>query len=332
MGDDKNGSQRGENSVLFSLNSLTAVGEKDKSTQRAAKQDNGGRGGSDKSGLIDLKTLTALGAGGGESEDGGSEGGGGGGGSDMPALFNVGTRRSGSKVALSIMLILVLGLGGVLAYLFLLKPPEAKPPSTGKAQLLVAFNDNDETSDFISSTGAELILSQAQNAASQLELEASSKYSDARLSLGFSKKASVEEEAVAVAETSSSKGSGRRKRTKKSGEDGGSSSKPETKKPVKPKEQSADDILGKTSKPGLSDKKIKSTIGGWRTPIGKCRKAGGSLKIRYTINSNGSVSGVSASGALAGSPTGNCVVGVFKKMRFPKFKGSSLKKSFPINF
>ena len=322
MGDDKNGSQRGENSVLFSLNSLTAVGEKDKSTQRAAKQDNGGRGGSDKSGLIDLKTLTALGAGGGESEDGGSEGGGGGGGSDMPALFNVGTRRSGSKVALSIMLILVLGLGGVLAYLFLLEPPETKPPSTGKAQLLVAFNDNDETSDFISGTGAELILSQAQNTASQFELEANTKYSDARLSFGFSKQAAVE-----VAPEASKTRKRRPKRDKAL-----TTPTPKTPKTTPdPKPFTADDYLHNKDK-GLSNKKVKNTISGWRVPIGKCRKASGSLKVRYTINPNGAVSGVSASGPLAGSPTGDCVVGIFKKMHFPKFEGQATKKSFPINF
>ena len=64
-------------------------------------------------------------------------------------------------------------------------------------------------------------------------------------------------------------------------------------------------------------------LSGYSSVLGKCRAgAAGDLKIKFTVGADGGVSGVSASGSLAGSPAEACAVGKFKTMRFKKSDGS----------
>lgn len=355
----KESSQRGENSVLFSLSSLTAVGNNNQAqtpvnNQPASKPAHQpGVTSSDKSGLIDLKTLTALGAGSGGAKPAA-------GGAQpaanvepaVPAIF-ANTRRSSSKTGLIVAVLLVLSLGGVAYYLYdkSVKDAAAAAAEADRIAALaaaekealaaeVAQKEADakaEAERLKKEADEKLAAAEKEIAEAKAETERLNKLmADREAALAAGK--SAEELAAMDAEIAAAKDAKDKKDKKpKDGsskpEDSGKpgdSTKPTDTAAGNPTKKPEDaDLLNKygggdaPKEAGLADDQIKKVLGAYAGPLKNCRGGqAGDLKVKFTINADGSVSGVSASGSLAGTPVETCATDKFSKMRFPKSDGA----------
>lgn len=350
----KESSQRGENSVLFSLSSLTAVGNNNQAqtpvnNQPASKPAHQpGVTSSDKSGLIDLKTLTALGAGSGGAKPAA-------GGAQpaanvepaVPAIF-ANTRRSSSKTGLIVAVLLVLSLGGVAYYLYdkSVKDAAAAAAEADRIAALAAAEKEALAAEVAQKEAdakaeAERIAKVAADEKAQLEKDlAEQKAANELLAkLNQEKDELIKKGATAAdlaaldAQIADANAAKDKKKDKKDGspkpEDSGKpgdSTKPTdtasgNPTPDKPKDilEKYGDTEGGAKSAGLSDADIQKVLGAFAGPLKNCRGGqAGDLKIKFTINADGTVSGVSASGPLAGTPVEACAVGKFKAMRFKK--------------
>jgi hypothetical protein len=361
---DREGSQRGENSVLFSLSSLTAVGNQQPAQAQAQAQAPAGSANqhhsqahkpgvtsSDKSGLIDLKTLTALGAGTAKPAAGGAAASGAE--PSVPAIF-ANNRRSSSKGGLIVAIILVLALGGVAYYLYDKSEKDKAAAAVAAAEeksrvereaaekeaLALAEKEKLEKEAADKEAAAAAALAEkdrelAESKAREEELARLIKEKDDLIRSGASaaELAKLDAEIEAKKTGKPSKRDGKDPKATDGGSkpsDGGSTTTATNTPPVK-KENT--DILdkyggtgGATAEAGLPDDAIKKVLGAYAGQFKKCRAdQAGDLKLKFTIGADGSVSGTSASGSLAGTPVADCAVAQMNKVRFGK---SDASKSF----
>jgi outer membrane biosynthesis protein TonB len=360
---DREGSQRGENSVLFSLSSLTAVGSSQPPAQAPAGSANQhhsqahkpGVTSSDKSGLIDLKTLTALGAGttkpaaGGQATPSAEP--------SVPAIF-ANSRRSSSKGGLIVAVILVIALCGVAYYLYDKAEKDAAAAAAAAASAKEASEkeaaERDAEREKLAAEAAaekvrlekeaaaereKLATELAEAKARQEELEKLIKDKEAALAAGKSADEIAKLDAAIEAKKDGGRTPGKRDpkapdagtKTDTSSGGGGTAATAATAGTPPPKKDDGDILKkyggdGGSAEAGLADDQIRKVLSAYAGPLKKCRNdQAGDLKVKFTINADGSVSGASASGALAGTPVADCAVAAISKVRFPK---SDASKSF----
>jgi hypothetical protein len=357
---DREGSQRGENSVLFSLSSLTAVGNQQPAQAQAQAQAPAGSANqhhsqahkpgvtsSDKSGLIDLKTLTALGAGTAKPAAGGAAASGAE--PSVPAIF-ANNRRSSSKGGLIVAIILVLALGGVAYYLYDKSEKDKAAAAVAAAEeksrveteaaekeaLALAEKEKLEKEAADKEAAAAAALAEkdrelAESKAREEELARLIKEKDDLIRSGASaaELAKLDAEIEAKKTGKPSKRDGKDPKATDGGSkpsDGGSTTTATNTPPVK---KDDGDILkkygtdGATAEAGLPDDQIKKVLGAYAGQFKKCRgDQAGDLKLKFTIGADGSVSGTSASGSLAGTPVADCAVAQMNKVRFGKSDAS----------
>ncbi len=303
-------SQRSENSVLFSLNNLTAINDNDASHGAGYASGGGALGGADKSGLIDLNTLARLGAGsatgGGDTSTGSA--------AAAPALFNVGARRSnkGLMIGIAFLVIVVLGLGGTLTYLMVFKAEEPKP-AVAEAE--------PEEKDPAAEAGVDPDTIVTHATARRVVDVPDEPEEDEEEKRKAEEAARAAEEAAAAAKAAEasrrSSDRGSRRDDKKSGGDSG---------------EAASESKPRSSGSGPDPKAVRGVLDGSQARAKKCGKEG-DIVVQFNLMPSGKTSGVKAAGgSLMGTPTERCVLGVVERLEFPSFSGSAtpIKYSYKL--
>ena len=312
--------QRSENSVLFSLNNLTAVGDKGPNQSQAGYASSGGGAatggaGKDKSGLIDLSTLAQLGAGQALGDAQGEEG------AQVPVLFNTGSKKSNRGLILGIvfLILVVLGLGGFVGYLMVFKEEEKKQTAEEETE------EPKEDENAIAKAEQDKLAHQKK-----LDEEAAAARLAEKEEKGEEKSGEPavegEETGEEGEETATAKEDGKKRSSKKDEEK--SSSKKDDKK-SKVDEAVANLDKNEKKKVPLSKKAVGKVLKASEIRVRKCGKDG-DLKVSFQIKPSGSVSGVKAvGGSFKGSATERCVLGIVKKLSFPEFDGDPFPVKYP---
>jgi len=337
-------SQRAENSVLFSLSNLTAVGDSNPRGGAGFASGGGMSGQADKSGLIDLSTLAKLGAGGpiSSDNDAGSDVFGGQGATGAPALFNVGTRRSnkGLMFGIGFLLLVVVGLGVFLTFLLLKKEEEA-PPSA-------AVVEEEGTDEDLGVEGAEAAVKKVEGEGvvavdgdkkDETQPEGDTPPVDG--STGPTKDPTADAANAALDDTAALKKDDEKKDIKddRRADEKKDKKDPNTDKKVakdKKKEDKVGDTLnsirdgGKSSAPPLDRDKVGAVLKANALKAKNCG-SGGDLTVAFQIKASGAVGGVkTAGGSLAGTDAEKCIHGIVKGMVFPENDGAGKVVKFPF--
>lgn len=354
---DNAGSGRGENSVLFSLSNLTAVSSADAQKRSsgpaspspapaapASTSSAGGSSGSagqDRSGLIDLNTLTQLGAGTATSGAGAHAG------ADaaasaaaVPALFNVGTRRSnkGLFIGIGFLLLVVLGLGGFLTYLLVFKEDPEANKNTASAATAEGADDPDE--DLGLDDGAANKGKAVEGAGETAEAKDDAKSADTpdeakdkaegdATAENAGEEASGDDAGEETAEATDAKKDDKRSSSSSSRRDS-SSSKKKDDKPASSSSSSSDDKPKSSGGDTLDKAAVGKVLSGAASKAKSCG-SGGDVQVKFSINPDGSTRGVvTVGGSLAGTPAAKCVEGVVKDLSFPKSKDGATGVKYPF--
>lgn len=93
--------------------------------------------------------------------------------------------------------------------------------------------------------------------------------------------------------------------------------------------------VGTGAAEGLARGVVRETIQGYRHELVQCRGLGDRapgqilrVDVTLTIDPDGRVS--RARSLVAGGPAEECVIGVFREMRFPEFSGPSMRLTYPV--
>ena len=333
---------RNENSVLFSLSSVDQV-------QAVNKQSGAGQAkGNDKSGLIDIQALASTHA---AMKDGGGASGGDedefvAGTMSMPALMPSGSHKSNNGLIIGVSIaaaVLVLGLGGVIAFLVLSDDDEPQEQTVIVQQEAA---DDDEEDD----TAAQEAEAAAAAAAAEAEEEEAD---DEDEEVAEEEDEAEEEEAVARADSGSST---RRSQPRSQPRQQRSQPRQQERQPSPSPPSSSDS--GSGSGGGILDQidrqedrqadarsdlpedwsrsMIQGTIRRYTAQVNNCSSnsnpdgLSGNATIRFVVSGSGNVSSASAQGEFSGTEVGSCLEGVVRSMRFPETQRDSRTISYPF--
>ncbi len=284
--------QRNESSVLFSLDSLSSMGDDNEEEQGSF----GGSG--DKSGLIDLNTLAAMGeSSGGDDEFGGA----------APVFNSVASKSEKRNLAIiiSVVVIALIGLG-VGAYMWYqnMQASQAEQERLVAEQQAKAQKEADELRAQLNAAelaNKELEANAQRREADQAKLQAALAEQDA-------KRAAADDNAAAAAAAPS----GSTKKPTSGSKTGSSAPAALPAPPAAPK--------GK----GPSKDEVMNALKASNTKAAKCGK-GGNLVVSMTLTSAGKATKISAvSGSFKGTPTEKCILTVVEKHNFPEFSGAAV--------
>ena len=292
---------RNENSVLFSLDSLTAM----ENEQSGAGEGSFGTSG-DASGLIDLNTLSKLSAG--ASVEGVGE-------SDVmgSTVFNeVSTKEKRRNVLLivAIIVVLILGSGG-LVFFILHKTDEEKAAMAEKSQEQIDAEQNKQAE--LQKRLEELEQKNADQAAELTKREANDKAVQEEL-----ERAREAARAAGVGVNVADQGGDKPKRP------GGSGSAAKGDAPAGDAAAApAPAPKAKTIDKGVLVAALKDAT----TKAAKCGK-GGSLTVSFNIKNGSAANVTAAGGSFAGTATEKCILTVFQKYNWPDGNASGIK--YPV--
>ena len=291
---------RNENSVLFSLDSLTAM----ENEQSGAGEGSFGTSG-DASGLIDLNTLSKLSAG--ASVEGVGE-------NDVMAstVFNeVSTKEKKRNILLIIAIIAVLIVGsGAVVFFILHKTDEEKAAMAKENQEQIDAEQNKQAE-----LEKRLLELEQQNA--ELNTDLKNRKADEKAVQEELERAREAAKAAGVAVNVADQGGDKPKRS------GGSGGAAKGDAPAGEAAAPAPAPKAKTIDKGVLVAALKDAT----TKAAKCGK-GGSLTVSFNIK-NGSATNVSsAGGSFAGSATEKCILTVFQKYNWPDGNASGIK--YPV--
>lgn len=287
--------QRNENSVLFSLDSLASLDDKD-SGNASSGFSFGGSG--DASGLIDLNTLAAMGAGSSAPDE-----------LDGVRVFNTVASKRGRRrmfIVIAAILVALLALAGV-GYYFVQKEID-------KRNEIAAKLEEEKRVEAERTAKLQAELEEAQRKQQELEMERKRRVADqeavrAQLEAQEANKTKEEEETAA---------------------DDSDSKKPTRRASAKAAPSKASDTTSKKAPAGKgpSPNEVKSALQDSNGKAKKCAK-NGNLVVSMTLTSKGNAKNVKGvSGSFKGTPTERCIITVIERHSFPTFSG----KDVPVRY
>ncbi|MBR4985178.1 MAG: hypothetical protein IKY83_05525 [Proteobacteria bacterium] len=289
---------RNENSVLFSLDSLTAMENEQSGPSDGAFGPSG-----DASGLIDLNTLSKLSAG--ASVEGVGEN------NVMESMvFNeVSTKEKRRNLYLIIgVIVLLIAAAGVVIFLLIRNSDKEKEDMMAQSQTKLA--DEQAKQAELEKKLADL---EQQNAEQKAEL-AKRKVSEADIQKALEK----EREAAKNAALGIAEQTGENKPKRSGG--GGSAAKGDA--------PAADAAPAPAPKAKIIEKGVLVTaLKDATTKAAKCGK-GGSLTVSFNIKNGSATNVTAAGGSFAGTATEKCILTVFQKYSWPDGNATGIK--YPV--
>lgn len=290
---------RNENSVLFSLDSLTSLGKD------SGSANNGLSTSGDASGLINLSTLSAMSSG--DTND-----------ENIPAapmqsmVFNAVTSKKEKHanmalLVVSIVLLVIIASGAAVGYILYngYKEEQAKKDAKAKELSEQVAAEQSKSESEIERLKSELQMAKAQ---------ADSRGQDLAKALDDAKK-QKDAEMIAAATGGDKK-------------DSGDAPKKSASEPKKPAPGAAAVASGQAVEKPPSKEQIKAALAACQTKAAKCGH-GGNLTVQMQINSSGAAKSVKAlGGSFAGSATEKCIITVVEKHNWPTFSG----KAIPVKY